>query len=897
MIKFISFAKDILETALAEISGEDNLLLFPTHQSRKEAERLYQQKWNFTRTEFLTMEEFKDSLFPSSSPILREEKRIMAFYLALDQESKDQFQIENYFQAIELAYNFFGFWEEIAEEMIADEDIADLLSQKLSARNWQQKSFRSLQKIKENYYELLQKKGFNDQIFCRNIAKIKSKNNYKKIIVVNQFYFTKLEKAIIEMMKEKVIILSQIPKTCFDENELKPLNSFSAKDIQAFVPKKIFQYTAQKPLQMIAQMLNVLPENKFQTVIDFKFDEQSYAQLLSPEHFDKPQKIKFSQTKFYRFFQSIAELLKSRKLDGKGFLLSLQKLLEFALCDDLLEYFVSSAAEREKFRAQLFEWKDNDLQFIDEKLISQNNDLAQQIGSIFFYLRDFLKINDLEDLRKFLLEKTKITSLFSIEKTKTNIEETFFQAFSDFLSIAEIGIVQDWKQIFPKNTALSILQLLLSYLKAKKISYQIPKKKKFITITNLQNTRNLSFQNIFILNLIEGVLPDRKHTQFLFSENQRKELGLKSYEDITLRDKYYFYRLLTASEQAFLFTLSDLEENIEISSFLEELKLQGLVQEISAADPYAHHELFTQLFGNNRNFVQPKKNLENDFFSFPFRQEDFEKNKISLTAYKWQKLEYDPFNFYLEYIHNLRQRKINESCDLTAKLLGNIAHKIFEKIWQRIIKVHKNNSFRHNFIYNTKLYVQQAVEKYIDHEFEEKYYFPNDFSDNYFRHIFLEILKDGIENFFYRLHNYLKLSDKMITVLPEVSNQEEREYFALENFSIFLRGRADLRIETDKIFIFDFKTGSANYKKIKKYREQLQFYEMIYYLKDSPELENKLESYIFFIEQKQLETAKHNKDLKQTMIDVLQNILAKGFSIAQKEAEFEDLDLTRRDLN
>jgi len=183
-------------------------------------------------------------------------------------------------------------------------------------------------------------------------------------------------------------------------------------------------------------------------------------------------------------------------------------------------------------------------------------------------------------------------------------------------------------------------------------------------------------------------------------------------------------------------------------------------------------------------------------------------------------------------------------------------------------------------------------------KYKLKYISPRNYSDNYFRHIFVPILKDGIANFFYRLHNDLKFSDEHITVFPETGKTEKQKYFQLDDINISLLGRADLRIHSASNIphIFDYKTGSMNSGKIKRYNEQLQFYEAISYLIESPEIEQKIQSHLFFVEQKIMKDLKKRIDLKEAIKVALKSIIDKGFALASKKDTYEDIEITRRDL-
>ena len=194
MIKHIPINENILQIVLKELDSGKCLLLFPTRKSKSEAQKLYQKNWNFNEHRFLTMDEWKEEIFHSKLPILKEEKRTLMFYNALTKENRDFFRIKTYCQSIELANNFFNFWEEINEEMISEDDINEVLFSKNTANNWQLNSFQQLLQIKEQYFELLQEEQFADTIFLREINDLQFELNFDKIIVVNQFYFTELEK-------------------------------------------------------------------------------------------------------------------------------------------------------------------------------------------------------------------------------------------------------------------------------------------------------------------------------------------------------------------------------------------------------------------------------------------------------------------------------------------------------------------------------------------------------------------------------------------------------------------------------------------------------------------------------------------------------------------------------
>ncbi len=885
-IKNILLHQNILQVALAEIENTSTLLLFPTRKSKYEAQKLYQEKWDFSEHKFLTMDEWKESLFISNKPILREEKRTLAFYQSLPEDAKKYFKIGNYSQSITFAQNFFKFWKEMTEELVAEKDIKDVLFQKQTAGDWQLTTFDFLTKIKNDYQKYLENTNFIDQLFIRN--SLVFSNDIKKIVVVNQFYFTNFEKKLLKNSNKKVIILSQIPPEYFNEETL-TITDFNAKHITKFCQNKMKLYTSAEPMQMITQLISNLNQNE--TIIDFQFRKQPYTNLLSKHKFAIPTKTNFSTTRVFRFFQSIFNIINS--VNKKPFLFSLQSLIDAFSNDEFLQYFVKETGKREKLRASLFNLIDRDFKFVDFDCFD-NSEFKQDFEIIFNFLQNFLQINELKKLLTLLKNDIDYDFLLASDKDKTNVVEVFFTALADFSSLEDIALVPDWKVIFPKNSHANLLKLWLDYLKAKEIKYNLDYQKNQFSITTLQDTRNLRFENISILNVVEGILPDKKHAQFLLSENQRKQLGLKTYEDITLRDKYYFYRLLACSRQISVFTMKNLQENIEISSFLEELKIVGLVEEIENDNfDFLQQNIFRELIEEKQ--LPKNRKIEDDFFRFKYNA--FPENKLNLSFYKWEKLKNNPFEYYLEYAKKLKSRSPEIDNDFSNKLIGSIAHNVINAIIERIIEIHQSNKVKHNFIHNSKQDIDKAVRDHLQNNRNFKYISPHNFSNKYFENIFLFILKEGIENFFYRLHNNLKLSNKTITLFPETDKTMRKRYFSINDLDIFFCGRPDLRIHhINNKYIFDFKTGKLNFLKLKKYSQQLQFYESICYLIDSPTTSNELNSFLFFVEQKDLRSISKKINLKEEITKTIQKIIETDFHISEKKDAYEEVEITRRDL-
>jgi len=897
--KYVPFNVELLKEVLKKDHLNPSLYLFPTRKSRNEAKRLYLEDWDLSSHEFLTMDEWKETLFITDKPILKEEKRTLALFRSLTDETKDFFRIKKYHHFIDFADKFFNFWEEIREELIAEPDITDVISRKDTAGNWQIETFQQLLLLRTSYQDFLEKIGFTDRIFINLLDSNSLKIPFKEIIVVNQFYFTRLEKDLLQIFSGDVHIISQIPQNCFDEDTLSISDKFNAELISPYLTSKPKLFISSNPLQMIARMCSSLSEIQKATIIDFKFEQQSYAHLLAYDQFSYPLDLKFNRTLFYRFFQAIHELLSSISWEGKPFLISLQSLINLTCSDDIFSYFVSEPEKREDIRTYLFDLINKDYKFVDLNLFEQKKkEFSAEFEGIFTLLQDLMKIRTIKQLNSYIIGLGNLEYLVSDLSDRSDIIEVLFSSLVDFEAIEAIDLIDKWKDIFPSDISSNLIILFINYIKSKKITLSI-KRNTHYNISTLHNSRNLNFNELFILNVIEGILPDKKHNQFLFSENQRRELGLKTYDDITLRDKYYFYRLLACSKQAHIFSRQDQEENVEISSFLEELKLNDLLEESEVLEaPALSKQIFNNLISIEDNHTNRTAEITDKFFSFPFNISDFPEKNLALSFYPWERLRYRTFEFFLEDIEKIKNRESELLQDFSPRLIGTIAHEIINLVWSRIVNVYSSRTFKHNFIYNIKLYVDDAINNFLEYNRKFIYQSPHNYSNNYFQEVFLPILRSGIENFFYSLHNELKFSDIKISVYSESGKYNNLPLFRLENIEIHLTGRPDLRIETDEQkYIFDYKTGRSDRAKARRFDPQLQFYELIYY-QDIIEAgsDEIIQPYLYFIEQKKLESLSKRIDIEESVIEKLRDILENGYRLNEKKHSYENGDITRRDL-
>lgn len=932
--RFVSFSDNLLEKVISENKDQQSLFLFPNINSKKQALKIYQNLWDFSNSKFFTINEWKNLIFETSYPILKGEKRKIAFYSVLTNENKKFFKINNYFQSNELASDFFDFWEEINEEMVNHSFIEKILASKETSQNWQKKTFSCLTEIRLYYKKLLSNRKLTDKIFLfkkenLNLDFIKS---FDSIVVVNQFYFTKLEKYILKQIQKDIHIYYQIPENCVDKENFCIIPNFSAKDISDIRTEKIKIIQTSDNFSMISGLFKEMHQKKLDIIVDFQFSKQPYSSFFSTQIFDISLSKPFTSTSIFNFFLALFELVSSIILDEKNnvYLIGMQKILNAFRNTDFIDYFLEGNEKNKKRIIQekllffLNKLVEKDYKFIDLNLNffrynSANKEIEGIFKSVFKKIEFFLNIESFSDL----ISQITSDEIINIEQIVThyeaeysNIFEIYYEVLADFQTLNEIFFLEDWNSFFSKQKnqtykiarASGFLHLFLNFMKQRKISFnsKINKIKK-IKIKSLQDTRNLQYDSVAILNVIEGILPTPAHTPFLFSENQRKQLGLKTYEDIKLRDKYYFLRLIAQTKNPIIFTCNNLEENIEISSFLEEIKIHfpDELFEYSVWNQ-SFREIYDKFLSNSSEPFSDKKVIfQKDFFSIPFdRNLDFPDSKVTLSFYRLERLKKNPFLFYIEESIGSSPRQIEIEEDFSEKLIGNLVHDFFTKTWQQILNISEDKKIKYNFLKTDFKLIDDSIRAVLSRN-EFKYKSPHNFSNFYFEEIFIPILHDCIRNFFFRIHNDFELSNQEITFYPESGLTQETFFMNLDGLNIFLRGRADLRIESEEGYlIFDYKTGKISNEKKRRYEKQLLFYELLYYILENPELIEQIQSYIFFIEDKQLHSQSFRKKSKREIIaefreevkTMFEELLINGFEIAKKIDRYDIIEISRKDL-
>ncbi|MBN2412952.1 PD-(D/E)XK nuclease family protein [candidate division KSB1 bacterium] len=943
---FCPFNEDLIAKVLDEQPHEKSVFIFPNESSKRVALKKFQPQWEFDFTLFITMAEFKENLFLPGKPLLKEEKRTLAFYASLKDEDKDFFKITNYFQSIELAGNFFSLWEEFNEENV-DENLerSIFINNDADFLGWQLETYEYLLKIKKQYQGHIHRIGFDDSIFIHKKEKINifSLDDFNRFIFVNQFYYTNFEKSIIETLQQHnktIVIYYQLPQQIVDKDNL-TIRPFTLKNLlQNYRTHQIIITESKNDFSMIMALLQQTAESNIKNIIDISFQKNPYSRFLSVAEFNIGYTTSFSSSSIYRFFTVLYQLLDSMlwEPERKKVLVPLQNILNSLLTEDFIFYFLKdqSPQTRKQTHEQALKYVysliDYEIKYLDldDRNLSHlpKSPAVNILQTITGFVHKFAHINNIKDLIARLDSESDGVNIKKIisdrEFRYSNILDVFFSLLADFMSIEEVGIVQDWDQYFnisnpylkKLKTASGILRLFIDYMKPKHFHFQYETEGSRCEITSLQDTRNISFNNVAVLNVTEGKIPTGRIIPFLFTDKQRKLMNLKTYDDIKLREKYYFFRLVLSAGKVYLFTQKNTEKNIEISSFIEELLLYFPRQVLLLNDTK------DLLYGNIYRYImdckdyRPKKKITQNpaFYRFALdKKTEFADDCIKLTYSSYKDLVNNPFVYYIKHIAELNECPKLVENDFSPRLIGNIVHDIINEAWS-FLQQQKSPLLGYDFSQINKDYIIRAIHKTIG---RPKYYYTilHDHTFIYFDTIIVQNITDGITGFF-RFLDDLHLSFKELEILPETeySSGDEKIYKTLFsqtendlNLKVQIRGRADLRIHVpgdNKHLIFDYKTG--NYEK-----EQLILYELFYYLIDHPEKAEYVDSYFYQILKKQSQglrdyykTGQKSKtkseilqSFKYGFLHILNGLSQSGYCLPEQKSKLNDFaEITRKDL-
>ena len=234
---------------------------------------------------------------------------------------------------------------------------------------------------------------------------------------------------------------------------------------------------------------------------------------------------------------------------------------------------------------------------------------------------------------------------------------------------------------------------------------------KGVQVMGILETRNLDFENVFILNLNEGSWPSQSRQSSYIPYSLRKAYGLPTFDHTDSIYAYLFYRLLQRSSNVFLYYNSEPDDlgMSEMSRFLRQLnvELKLPVQKRVLSNKiklkgggeisYPHNDVAQKYLDA---FIGGEKSLSpttlNDFIECSLR-------------------------FYLKHIAGYREAdEVEEGLD--ARVFGNMLHKVLLLAYNELNNTKNSNSIERNDL----LQMIKSLPRLMDQTFKEQYDLPRE---------------------------------------------------------------------------------------------------------------------------------------------------------------------------
>ena len=926
-MKFINIDlnRDILDAALDCIS-ERSIMIFPTRASANLARLRFEPRWQFEEIIWTTIQDFKASVMSSLLPRLEDEKRLLTLYQILSPEEREYFHLTAYDDVVAWGNNFFQFLQEYSEAGRDVNGLGALLdAPEMYLRAWQEEHIAHIAGILERYRLRIGELGFTDIIFSGSAADLQIPYRGYRIVLVNQYYYSKFEQELLVSCEQS-------------QNEVWLLHHGGVADEKswqtpAFDPAELYKQLAEKPEIEIYQCENeeqhalLLLAQKEQMegggiIIDNSFWQKAYSAWFPQDFVKARQQLPITQSLWYGFMSFLDELVQSQGVT-EGFVplgIVIRQFQDYRYPALLQEDW--GAVKQDALQRELFKLSENEILYLDLnpqaqfglKPDNQYPLVARLCTKLFAWVKDILRLKNIRELIQLCTDELSPEEFCSREEiAKTDILPQIWTALANFSAVENLAIVEDWAAVFP-SVGSALFRLWLDYVKPVRLRYQLLSRSQASwEISNLLDARNRQQDNLILLQMVEGILPQSPGPVWLLNEAQRARLGLLNYEIIRAWERYYFFRLVFTARQVSIYTYQNAEKSIEPSSFIGELKQicpEKIRETRAGAIPFGHifqlwqdmqTDPLRQKIGSSEIFC---KGPDAEFFRLPAEPErDFgESRVIRQNSYELGLMINNPFAWYIGSLSSLKARKTELVESISPALFGTLMHHYFNEVLGEESRRHESLK-ELNLLFSDAHRLRTTLQQII-HSQEFYYKIPKNYNQDFLLVIISECLVDSLQQFYRRfIHHELRGSS--FTLIPEgrYMSDEERIYKELcqishdeQIYRIMIRGRADLRIETPtRKIILDFKTGSAHVN-------QLIFYEYFYYLIENPALEEELSSYFWqildmSIDSKNSVTQKKREQYIPEINQGLLDCLEQGYGIAKKSESKGILqEITRSDL-
>ncbi|WP_319371610.1 PD-(D/E)XK nuclease family protein [uncultured Ilyobacter sp.] len=822
---YVEYGKDILKGLK---NDGKSVFVFSDNSLKNNAEERSEESFFRRNSLYTTISSMKETLLPEKRLVIREEKRTLLFYRAIPEDIKQKYNINSYYDIIDLGENFLKFYGELREHFT--EDLKNL-------QKWQIEYLEDLESIKGNYIRLLDKYKYIPQDWANDLSNYSPYffEKYEKFVFIDIPFFSPLEKKIVEKLSDnfEIEFLLQMAEGDFCEQELK---------IKKFTfPEKSNNIEVIQVSDDMHQLVNLIDIMKEDSIELFsQSPENSIYPNFAPRIFTGHKNI-LKNTNLYRFMELQYEILSGittkiysyDKNQEKTLYFSTQTILN-ALENRIFSDYYTINQEDNYFFSKIIE---NEYQYITKKIITDDELLRvlmdrkkpseETESKIFAFLGKLSKI--IEDICRIsevsgageLIDLMGKEDFFRFSELDEDIYvdsiNKYFESLSEVKSLEMLDMHTCWEDYFGKSKAEPLYKLLLKYMQLKEVKLSPRNDLTPAKIKSAGDESSFLKEKAVYIDVSGKTLPGKNTKNFLLTEVQREENGLLSSEEMRLKEKYRFFQSLFNCKRAWVFSMKNEENDLDSSPFIEELMLNyGLNITKSKYEQRDVLSMARSLFKGGS--IANRKPMEN---SLPKCDSDFSEGIIKLGSYDYSLLTLCPYKYYLQNIASLSRQIRETESKLSPRTIGIIIHEVMEEIASQKKEEIKNKNFSLEHLDIEGILRKSLSKRRLQIPFH---------LDNYYREVMFPVFLQGIKGFYKNIEKTIGDQD----IRSFAGEKSKKVKLIDEKLKVVLSGRIDLIIEGDRDnYILDYKTGQGDPR-------QLDFYSILYYGE-----ENKAKKYIF----------------------------------------------------
>lgn len=566
-----------------------------------------------------------------------------------------------------------------------------------------------------------------------------------------------------EVLDEKTVIVLPSSETLFPLLR-QGLTLLTEKDYNISLSYPLHRTPIYTFLSCLMELITSMDEDRYYTMSYLKFVLHPYTKNI---YYNRSYGFGDSSEITRTMFHAIEEILIKHK--EKAFL----TLLEVEENDELFKNIINKIHQLESDLRTVKNIKNEDV--LGEDI---NQDIKKHLRYIHHNtIEKFISIKNVKDFA----DKCKELLVFIFNHTTARFHPLFYP-FSDSFLLALNSISKSLKMkdiIFENNN--SYFNFFNKYIMTLYTPFE-GTPLKGLQVLGFLETRNLDFENVFVLDMNQDVMPDSNKEDTLLPYKIRQSLGLPTYKD---RDKlmaYYFETLIGGAKEVHLFFIEN-----------DKKERSGIIEKLIWEKQKNSKKTDSKLFLSPIQYDLALKNTIPGDISKTQTMVEFLK-AFTYSATALDKYLTCPLKFYYSYVLNLKKRD-EISSDIERGDIGKFVHDVMTKYFSKRVNKELNES-------DISIDEMDAL---INKLFKEKYG-----GEPVGATYLLKIqIKNHLKDFLKEYYIPLIRNDSVTIIGCEKNIQISNLGFSGNLFN--LKARLDsIEKRGDKTIILDFKTSSKS---------------------------------------------------------------------------------------